>query len=213
MTLNPVTITPSTSFSDAIRLLREREIHHLPVVDKDGQPIGIVTQSDLLYAAPTTAMSGFELNYLLANLHVAKVMTSPPVTVLEDVPLEEAARLMTEEKVGCLPVMRDGHLVGIITQTDMFRTFVEILDGAVTSEASTAPLRVTVQVPDVRGELGRLAGVLAQQGGNICSVARFHGTNPAHVFLTFRLEGLTETTLRETLQAAGGEVIHLCRAA
>jgi acetoin utilization protein AcuB len=206
MTLSPVTITPFTSFPEAFRIIRERRIRHLPVLDKDGKLIGVVAQTDLLHASPSTAttFNVFEMSYVLANLHVQQVMSSPPITVPEDAPLEEAARVMVDKKIGCLPVMRDGELVGMLTETDLFQVFVEILGG---EEAS---LRVTVRVPDVRGELARLAGVIAGLGGNICSVARFRGEDPRHCYITFRLEGVDEETLVPALEAEVEELVHIC---
>jgi len=206
MTPNPVTIGPSTTFPEAFRILREKRIRHLPVVDKKGKLIGVVALTDMLHASPSaaTTLSVFEMNYLLANLHVQEVMTSPPITVPEDAPLEEAARIMVEKKIGCLPVMRDGELRGLITETDIFATFVEILGG---EEAS---LRVTVRVRDVRGELARLSGLIAGMGGNICSVARFRGEDPAHCYITFRLDGVEEEALIPALRASVEEVVHVC---
>jgi acetoin utilization protein AcuB len=209
MTPNPVTISPSTSFPEAFRIIREKRIRHLPVVDKKGELIGIVAQTDLLHASPSpaTTLTVFEMSYLLANLHVQEVMSSPPITVPEDMPLEEAARIMVEKKIGCLPVMRDGELRGLITETDFFETFVEILGG---EEAS---LRVTVRVPDVRGELARLSGLIAGMGGNIGSVARFRGEDPEHCYITFRLEGIDEEVLVPALRAGVEEIVHICCAA
>ena len=209
MTPNPATITPDTSFPDAFRIIREKRIRHLPVVDKKRKLVGIVAQTDLLHASPSaaTTLSVFEINYLLANLHVREVMSSPPITVSEHAPLEEAARVMVENKIGCLPVMRDGVLIGMITETDIFETFVEVLGGR---EAS---LRVTVLVPDVRGELARVAGVIAGLGGNICSVARFESEDPEQCYITFRLEGVDEEALIPVLAAEVKEVVHVCCAA
>jgi acetoin utilization protein AcuB len=206
MTLDPITVHPTTSVPAAVRIMQEKRIRHLPVVDDGGKLIGIVAQTDLLHASPSkaTSLSIFEMNYLLANLHVGEVMASPVITVSEDAPLEEAARLMVEKKIGCLPVMRDGDLVGLITETDIFETFVEILGG---EEAS---LRVTVRVADVRGELARLAGLIAGLGGNICSVARFRGKDPEHCFITFRLEGADEQVLVPALKSTVEEVVHVC---
>jgi acetoin utilization protein AcuB len=206
MTPNPVTITPDTSFPEAYRIIREKGIRHLPVVDKEEKLVGIVARTDLLHASPsaTTTLSVFEINYLLANLHVREVMSSPPITVPEDAPLEEAARVMVEKKIGCLPVMRNGILAGMITETDIFETFVEILGGG---EAS---LRVTVRVPDVQGALARLAGVIARLGGNICSVARFQSKDPEHCYITFRLEGVNEDVLVSALETEVDKVIHVC---
>jgi acetoin utilization protein AcuB len=209
MTIEPVTVTSDTAFPEAFRLIREKRIRHLPVVDEKGKLIGVVARTDLLHASPSpaTTLSVFEMNFLLANLHVQKVMSTPPITVSENAPLEEAARVMVQNKIGCLPVMRDGELAGLITETDIFEVFVEILGG---EEAS---LRITVRVPDVRGELARLAGVIASLGGNICSVALFRGEVPEHVFLTFRLEGVEEEVLVPALKAEVEEVVHVCCAA
>ncbi|HEY46119.1 MAG: hypothetical protein AMJ88_11535 [Anaerolineae bacterium SM23_ 63] len=206
MTSNPITITPDTSFPDAFRTIRENKIRHLPVVDKKGKLVGIVSRTDLLHASPSdaTSLSIFEINYLLANLHVSEVMSSPPITVDQNAPLEEAARVMVEKQIGCLPVIDEGSLVGMITETDIFETFVEILGG---EEAS---LRVTVRVPDVRGELARVAGVIAKLGGNICSVARFRGEDPKHCYITLRLEGVEEEALVPALKAEVEDVVHIC---
>lgn len=209
MTPNPITITQDTSFTDAFRILRERGIRHLPVVNKKGKLIGIVARTDLLHASPSKATSPslFEMNYVLANLHVSELMSSPPITVPEESPLEEAARVMVEKKIGCLPVMRDDTMVGMITETDIFKIFVEVLGG---EEAS---LRVTIRVPDVRGELARVARVIAGLGGNICSVVRFRGEEPVHCFITLRLEGVEEDVLVPALKTEVEEVVHVCSAA
>ena len=206
MTPNPVSVTPDTFFLDAMRIMGERRFRHLPVVDKKGKLIGIVTQTDLLHASPSpaTSLSVSEMNYLLANLRIREVMSSPAIVVSDDAPLEEAARVMVENKIGCLPVMADGKLVGVLTETDIFKSFVEILGG------EEATLRVTLRVPDVRGELARLAGVIAQLGANICSVAVFRGEDLEHAFLIFRLEGVEEEALVPALQAAGEDVVHVC---
>jgi len=207
MTHNPITITADTSFPDAFRMIREKKIRHLPVVDK-GKLIGIVAQTDLLHASPSSAttLTVFEINYLLANLHVREVMTSPPITVPKDAPLEQAAHIMVEKKIGCLPVMSNGNLVGVITETDIFEAFLEVLGSGEPS------LRVTLRVSDVRGELARLSGVIAHMGANICSVASFQGEEPGHTFVTFRLEGVDKETLLSTLQAGGEHVAHICDA-
>ena len=206
MTPNPVTITRTTSFPEAFQIIREKRIRHLPVVDRKGKLKGIVALTDLLRASPSqaTTLSVFEMNYLLANLHVQEVMTSPPITVPEDAPLEEAARIMVQNKIGCLPVMRDGELQGMITETDIFETFVEVLGG------EDASLRVTVRVRDVEGELARLSGLIAGMGGNICSVAKFRGEDPEHCYITFRLQGVEEEALVPALQASVEEVTHVC---
>jgi acetoin utilization protein AcuB len=209
MTRNPITVSPDTSYPQAFQILSEKGIRHLPVVDKDGKLVGVVARTDLLHASPSSdrSFSLFEMNYLLANMHVREIMSSPPITVSEDDPLEEAARVMVEKKIGCAPVMRDGSLEGLITETDIFEIFVEILGG------QDASLRVTVRVPDIRGELARVARKIADLGGNICSVARFRGEDPKHCYITLRLEGVDEETLIPALTGEVEEVVHVCCAA
>jgi acetoin utilization protein AcuB len=206
MTPNPITITPDTKVPDALKLTREKEINYLPVVDKRKKLIGIVSRNDLMQAAPSkaTTLSVFEANYLLAHLEVREIMNEP-ITVLEDVPLEEAARLMIQKGIGCLPAMRGKELVGIITETDIFKAFVEILGGG------DPVLRITMRSPDRPGELARLTGVIAELGGNLHSVAAFEGEDPEHVYFTFRLEGVDEKTLVPALEGMGEEVVHVVR--
>jgi acetoin utilization protein AcuB len=131
-------------------------------------------------------------------------MSSPAVTVPEDTPLEVAARIMIEKDIGCLPIMHGDKLVGVITETDIFKTFVEILGGG------EKVLRVTLRAPDIRGELARLAGLIAMLGGNLHSIASFRGDDPQHVYFTFRLDGVEEQKLILALKEAGEQVIHVC---
>lgn len=127
MTPNPVTIGPKTTVPEAHRLMKDRDFRRLPVVDEHGRLIGIVTLSDLREAGPSSAttLSIFELNYLLAQLTVEKIMTRDVVTVSPDATIRDAARLMLKHEVGALPVMENGKLVGIITESDIFRVVVQ----------------------------------------------------------------------------------------
>src|SRR5512142_3299395 len=149
MTANPIVVHPDTSFEDALQLLREKKIRRLPVLDKNGKLVGIVVEKDLLYASPSpaTSLSVFEVHYLLSKLQVKEIMTRPVITVDEECPLEEAARIMVDRKIGSLVVMRGDQVVGIITETDIFGTMAEVLGGR------TQGLRITVRVPNVKGVL------------------------------------------------------------
>jgi acetoin utilization protein AcuB len=204
MTPNPITITPDAKVPDALKLARDRGINYLPVMGKRDKLVGIVSRNDLMQAAPSkaTTLSVFEANYLLAYLEVREIMNEP-ITVPEDTPVEEAARLMVQKEIGCLPVMRGRDLVGIITETDIFKVFVEILGGG------DPVLRITLRSPDRPGELARLTGVIADLGGNLHSVASFKGEDPQHVYFTFRLEGVDEKTLVPALEEMGEQVVHV----
>jgi acetoin utilization protein AcuB len=124
MTKQPVAISPETTLPDAMRLMKKHGFRRLPVL-KHQQLVGIVTDRDLKEAMPSDAssLSIWELNYLLSKLEVKELMSHPVFTVTEDASVKEAARLMLEQKIGGLPVMKDGFLSGMITVTDVLRAF------------------------------------------------------------------------------------------
>ncbi len=112
--------------------MREERVQRFPVVDQRGRLVGVVSESDLLHAAPSdvTSLSIWEVNYLVSKITVDNVMTRNVITITENTPLEEAARIMADDKIGGLPVVRDGEVVGIITETDLFKIFLEMLGRA-----------------------------------------------------------------------------------
>lgn len=129
MTRPPITAPPEMPMQEALKLMRERRIRRLPVVDKKGKLIGIVSDRDLLHASPSdaTSLSVWELNYLLSKVTLKDVMTKNVITVTPETPVQEAARIMAEKKIGGLPVVQAGKVVGIITETDLFRVLLELL--------------------------------------------------------------------------------------
>ena len=129
MTRSPITAPPEMPMQEALKLMRERGIRRLPVVDKKGKLVGIVSDRDLLHASPSdaTSLSVWELNYLLSKVTLKEVMTKNVITVTPETPVQEAARIMAEKKIGGLPVVQAGKVVGIITETDLFRVLLELL--------------------------------------------------------------------------------------
>jgi len=117
MSRHPITIRPETSLYDALRIMRESKVRRLPVLDKHNKLVGIVLEKDLLYAepSPATSLSVYEVNYLVSKIKIEDLMTREVITVTEDCPLEEAARIMVDNGIGGLPVMRGDLLVGMIT--------------------------------------------------------------------------------------------------
>jgi len=123
MSTDVITISPDTSLPEAHQIMTTEEIRRLPVVDKDGNLVGIVTIGDIRSANPSsaTSLSVWEMNYLLSNLKIEKIMTRNPQTIRADATIGEAARTMLEHRVSGLPVMGDGQrVVGIITESDIF---------------------------------------------------------------------------------------------
>lgn len=129
MTKNVVTVTTHATLPDAHKIMKERKIRRLPVVDDNGHLVGIITRGDVREASPSdaTTLSIYELNYLLAKLTVDKIMTRNPLTVTPDTLVKDAARLMLEHKIGGLPVIENNQVVGIITESDIFRVMVQRL--------------------------------------------------------------------------------------
>jgi acetoin utilization protein AcuB len=205
MTPDPVTVTANTSLGDALELVRSKPFRHLPVLDEDGGLVGIVTERSLVYASPTptTTLSVFEVDYILSRTTVEQVIQRPVVTVGPDLPIEEAARVMIDQRIGCLPVVKDGKLVGIISDTDIFRVFVEGLGGGHPS------LRITVVVPEQVGSLAQVANRVAALGGNIHSLGMFWGDQPEDRVVAFRLEGVDRETAVQALETDGVQVVHV----
>jgi len=189
-----VTVEPSLPIMQALDLMKKKRIRRLPVV-KDGKMIGIVSEGDLLNASPSdaTSLSVWELNYLLGKITVDEIMSKNVITVGEDTPIEEAAYLMDENKIGGLPVMSNGDLVGLITETDLFRIFLELMS------ARQEGVRVTALVQNRPGELDVLTHAIAEAGGDFLSMGTFSGESSANRTVTFKVRNLEEDTIRELI--------------
>jgi len=122
MTKNPITVDSETLVLDAHKIMKENNIRRLPVVDK-GRLMGIVTRHDLLEASPSpaTSLSVHELNYLLSKMKVKEIMKKNPLTLTPDTPFEEALKIGQDKKIGSFPVVDNGKLVGIATESDIVR--------------------------------------------------------------------------------------------
>jgi acetoin utilization protein AcuB len=195
MTRNPITIRPDTPVTEAQAMMKREKIHHLPVLDKDEKLVGIVSEKDLLYASPSPAstLSVYEMSSLLAKLKVEKVMSKNVVTAAEDVPLEEAARIMADRGIGGLPIVRGSALVGVITESDLFRVFIELFG------ARQKGLRVSLTVPNVKGELAKVSAAVSNAGGNILALGTFLGDDPTQGRVTVKVDGLSRETLLSVL--------------
>lgn len=191
MTPDPITVEEDVSFQDALKILRDKGIRRLPVVDKEGKLVGIVTEKDLLYASPSraTTLDVWELHYLLSKLKVKDIMTRNVITVSEDTPIEEAAKTMADRKIGGLPVMRDGKLVGIVTETDIFRVLLRLLG------AGRDGRRFVFELPDKKGMLAQLTQLIARYGGNIIALATYPSPNEGRTRVMVRVSDLEDRFL------------------
>lgn len=201
-----ITVPPDMPILDALNLLQKERIRRAPVV-KGGKMVGIVSDKDLLNASPSdaTSLSVWEINYLMSKVQVEEVMTRDVLTITEDTPLEEAARIMADNKVGGLPIMRDGRVAGIITETDLFKILLELMGARETG------VRVTALVPDKLGELAAITEAIAESGGSFLSFGQFSGDDTETRVVTFKVTGIDENTAREKIEPLVEKVIDVRR--
>lgn len=190
-----ITIPSDMPIVDALNLMKREHIRRTPVV-KDGRLVGIVSDKDLLNASPSpaTSLSVWELNYLISKITVNEVMTKKVLTVTEDTPIEEAARIMADNKIGGLPVMRNSHIVGIITETDLFKIFLELMG------ARYSGVRMTALVREERGQLARLSQAITNVGGNFVAFGMFQAEDPSNRMVTFKVDGLSKDQLKAIVE-------------
>jgi len=202
MTRHPITVREDEKVEDALNLMRKKKVRRLPVLDAKGKLVGIVSEKDLLYASPSpaTTLSVYEMHYLLSKLALKEVMTRDVITVTEFAPIEEAARVMVDSKIGGLPVMRGDTLVGIITETDLFKVFLELLG------AREKGVRLTVLVPEQKGVLAEMTRTVAETGGNIVALGTFLGDDPTNRLITCKVSGVDKGTLLKALEPIAMEV-------
>ncbi len=198
-----ITIHPEMPIQDALNLMHKESVRRLPVVDKKGQLIGIVTDKDLLHASPSdaTSLSIWEVTYLLSKITVERIMITEVVTIAEDTPIEEAALIMADSKIGGLPVVRDSELVGIITETDLFKVFLELLG------AREAGVRLSALIANKSGELAKLTNMILELGGNIVSLGTFMGESTENREVTLKVEGVDHQVLREAIESIVERVV------
>lgn len=190
MTPNPITIRPESDPLVSVALMKTAGIRHLPVLDSEGSLVGIVGRGDLEMFLSTAASP----SVMKRNYHVSQVMKREVIHVTPACPLEEAALLMVKHKIGCLPVVEQGALVGIITEIDIFERFVAVLGGG------TDALRLTVQLDDIPGQMAGLAGHIAAVQGNISSVVGYPSDQPGRMNFTMRVTGIDRETLLEAIE-------------
>jgi acetoin utilization protein AcuB len=200
MTSHPITARVDTTHREAKQIMELHNIRRLPVLDRQGKLVGIVSLSDLLEAGPSqaTTLSVHEIYSLLDKLTLKQIMSAPVLAVDENCSLTGAARIMLENGIGSLVVMRGDEMVGIITETDIFKAFFEVMGGG------QPGFRIDVDVPDEPGMLARIAEAITNSGGNIVSLATFQGEDAARGVVSIKERGADEARLRAAFDAIVG---------
>ena len=206
MTVNPVTVTSATTIADAAELMKKHRFRRLPVVDI-GKLVGIVTDRDLRKASPSSAttLSVHEADYLLSKALIKDIMTKKVLSIGSEATIEEAALVMYNNRIGGVPVVdKNQDVVGIITETDIFKCLVDIMG------LPSGTTRVTIRVPDKTGVITEITGIYADLGINITSMASY--TLPdgsGEEVIRGDVKDIEELTKR--IEAKGYKVVHVAQ--
>ncbi|MDR2482628.1 MAG: CBS and ACT domain-containing protein [Treponema sp.] len=201
MIRNPIVVSPDAAVNEARSLMDREKIGRLPVLDKTNKLAGIVTKKDMLKAGPSmaTSLDMYEISYLLSKIKVKDIMEKQVITVDENEVVEEAARIMADNDISCLPVMRGrgdaALLVGIITGTDLFHEFINAFG------ARHSGVRLTLSMEERPGQLAKLAGAIAEKGGNIVSFVSSEGDDLSRRRGTYKITGLSRTEVETVVSS------------
>ena len=208
MTKNPITVEPATPVNEAAKLMKRRNIRRLPVVEK-GSLVGIISDRDIMRVAPSpaTTLSKFEIMSLLDKITVSEIMAKDVVSLPDTATIEEAALVMYNEKLSGLPVVSSmGAVVGIITETDVFKTFVDVMGLA------DGKTRITLDVVDKIGVVKELAGIIADAGFNIDSMVTCKQASLAgHFEIVIRVDADNVDEITAKIEEKGYNVVHVAK--
>ncbi|WP_019851593.1 CBS and ACT domain-containing protein [Desulfitobacterium sp. PCE1] len=202
MTSRVFTVSPEDNIADTMALMREKQINRLPVVEK-GKLVGIVTDGDLreVSPSPATTLSIFELNYLVGKTPIRDVAVKKVITCTPDTKIEDAALLMREHGIGALPVVENSKLVGIVTESDIFDTFLDIMGFRSPGQ------RFVIETKDEVGVMVDLASIMKEHDVNITSLAVYH-LSDNKVQILARLNGDRVNEVKESLVSKGYDLSH-----
>jgi acetoin utilization protein AcuB len=190
-----ITVSPETPVHDALVMFKKEHIRRAPVV-KDGKLLGIVTENNLINASasPATTLSVWEMNYLISKVTIKQVMTKKVKCIDADTPIEEAARIMADLQIGGMPVTRAGKIVGMITETDLFKVFLELMG------AREKGVRVSALVEDKPGQLVKISKAITEAGGNFIAFGMFSGPDTSVKLVTFKVAGMKKDDVKKALE-------------
>ncbi len=191
MVSDPITITDETTIQNALALMKENRIRHLPVVDRKKKLTGWITLSDLKQGL---------IPSMLGDVSLRDIVNREPYTVSPDEDIEVAAKLVYRHKISGMPVINDGELVGVVTETDLFRAFIDMMG------ILTASSRIDVVVDKAPASLRKALQVVQESGADIISIS--HTPLPEEQRICyFRLESCKTAGIRKKLEAEGFEIL------
>lgn len=195
------TLTKDDSIASAIMLMEEKKIRHLPIVDECNHLVGLVTDRDIRDATPSILFETEKYKKLLENplkkIMKTNIYTGHPLDFVEEV-----SALFYEHRIGCLPILQDNTLIGIVTETDVLRTFVEL------TGANQPGSQIEVKVPNKSGMLYEITTVIRSRKANIQSVLVYPDkTDENYKIIVIRVQMMNPLSIVKDLQAAGHQVL------
>jgi len=190
-----ITVQPDLQITKAHELMAHEKIGQVPVV-KNGKLVGIVSKNDILKAYPSsvTSLAVWEIAALLEKIKVKEVMVKTVRTVQEDTLIEDAARIMVDNVISSLPVMRGKELVGIITEADLFNIMLEMMG------ARQPGVHFSVLIPPQPGQIAKISKAIYDKGGDITSLSTFEGDSSATSMLSVKVNGIEQKTLQKLIK-------------
>jgi len=199
MSKNPIFIHPDMPINDVRALMQKYKIGHLPVLDKNSALVGLLTKKDLLRASPSgaTSLDMYEISYLISKMIARDVMEKAVITVGDNEVVEEAAKIMADSSIGCLPVMRGKRLVGIITDTDIFHFFLNAFG------ARHPGVRITCSLQEKPGQLAKLSQAIVQHGGNVVAFVTSEAEDSSFREVTLKIAGISLADAESMIRGFG----------
>ncbi|MCQ2578625.1 MAG: CBS domain-containing protein [Treponema sp.] len=203
MTKNVISVEPQTSVTQAKALMSQHGINKLPVLDSSKRLVGIITKNDITKALPSeaTTLDMFEIGYLLSKLTCEKFMTKKVISLDEDTVVEEAAKVMVDNNIGCIPIVKDDLLVGIVTESDLFTLFTDMFSAGVKG------VRAVISQSDKPGELAKIVTKIANLNGNLIALVTRDTKEEGQRRSTIKATGITEEQMKSLLEEVGCAVI------
>jgi len=206
MVRHPIMISPETPAAEAEKIMSENKIRHIPIVGDGKRLEGLITRQSLaLKPTDLGSLNMWEITRSLSNLRVKDLMVKvgDVITVTPERTIERAASLMTQNKIGCLPVIEEGRVVvGILTEQDLLRAFQEMLG------FPAEGVRVTMRMPDRKGEFIKMAAVLVEHGWGVMGIGSFPSyRNPGYWDVVVKIPHVTRQEVEQALSGVAGQTI------
>ncbi|MBB5355139.1 MULTISPECIES: acetoin utilization AcuB family protein [Anoxybacillus] len=199
MKTDVIALKPSNTIADALNIVKQKNIRHLPIVDDEYRVVGIVTDRDLRDARPSIFHANEHLEDLqkpLSTIMKTNVITGHPLDFVEEV-----AALFYEHRISCMPIVKENKLVGIITESDLLYTLVQL------TGAHQPGSQIEIKVPNRTGMLSEVASVFQKRNINISSVLVYPDRDDMYKVLVFRIQTMNPMAIIDDLKEQGYDVL------